>query len=94
MNPTEFNPFSIVSMTGNPTSNEIAVLSSAISVWFTALSTKNPQGNNAPVDNYVEILSWLRLYNRNSLDFAQNVSKSGRNSGKSWSLANRVRSRK
>jgi hypothetical protein len=94
MNPTESNPFSIVLMTGNPTSNEIAVLSSAISVWLTALSTQNPQGNNTPVDNYVETLSWLRLYNRNSLDFAQNVSKSGRNSGKSLSLANRVRSRK
>lgn len=84
--------FKIDSMTGNPSTVEVAALGAAISLWAQSLGIS--QSNDAPVDNTVDIAGMLRAIYRNPAGFSSNMACFSNKSSGSWSLANKLRSRK
>lgn len=81
--------FSISSMSGNPSSNEIAALSSAISLWIKGLDS--PVDN--VVDNSVDILGIVRSMNRYPSSFSSHKGYFPNKTASVWALTHKVRSR-
>lgn len=83
---------SIISLSGNPSESEIAALSAAISVYFDALSSTNPQDASdnvhKSVDNLQGHVGIARAKSRNSNEIM------GQRTTHSWTFIHRIHSRK
>jgi hypothetical protein len=86
-----YDVFSIASIRGNPSQNEIAALSASISVYFHTLSQSNPQNSllivHKSVDNLQGYVAITRTKSRNANECI------GNRSSDSWSFIHRIRSR-